>query len=338
VETMKLPTQQGGSDTILRVEGLRVQFGAVNAVVDTSFELRKGEFLGVVGESGAGKSATAKAIVGLLAKNARVSGRIEFDGHNLVEASRAHMRKVRGRRIGYIFQDALTALDPVYTVGYQLVEAYRAANPKATKAQARQRALEILEEVQIRDARSRLDAYPHQLSGGMRQRVAIAVALIGDPDIIIADEPTSALDVTVQQRILELLQKVCRDRNAAVVLITHDLGVVAQTCDRVVVLYGGIVAEEAGVFDLFDEPRHPYTRALLDTLPKRGQKSALRPIPGQAVPVVGEARSCPFVHRCASATPVCHQQVPQPEPVGASTVRCFNPLPQPSLLAEGVLR
>ncbi|MCR2800396.1 MULTISPECIES: ABC transporter ATP-binding protein [unclassified Microbacterium] len=335
---MKLPTQQGGSETILRVEGLRVQFGAVNAVVDTSFELRKGEFLGVVGESGAGKSATAKAIVGLLAKNAKVSGRIEFDGHNLVEASRSHMRKVRGRRIGYIFQDALTALDPVYTVGYQLVEAYRAANPQATKAQARQRALEILEEVQIRDAKSRLDAYPHQLSGGMRQRVAIAVALIGDPDIIIADEPTSALDVTVQKRILELLQKVCRDRNAAVVLITHDLGVVAQTCDRVVVLYGGIVAEKAGIFDLFDEPRHPYTKALLDTLPKRGQKSALRPIPGQAVPVVGEARACPFANRCASATPVCHQQLPQAEQVGASIVRCFNPLPQRSLLAEEVLR
>ncbi|MCR2793285.1 ABC transporter ATP-binding protein [Microbacterium sp. zg.Y625] len=335
---MKLPTQQGGSETILRVEGLRVQFGAVNAVVDTSFELRKGEFLGVVGESGAGKSATAKAIVGLLAKNAKVSGRIEFDGHNLVEASRSHMRKVRGRRIGYIFQDALTALDPVYTVGYQLIEAYRAANPQATKAQARQRALEILEEVQIRDAKSRLDAYPHQLSGGMRQRVAIAVALIGDPDIIIADEPTSALDVTVQKRILELLQKVCRDRNAAVVLITHDLGVVAQTCDRVVVLYGGIVAEKAGIFDLFDEPRHPYTKALLDTLPKRGQKSALRPIPGQAVPVVGEARSCPFANRCASVTPVCHQQLPQPEQVGASIVRCFNPLPQRSFLAEEVLR
>lgn len=334
---MELPTQRGRSDTILRVDGLRVQFGSVNAVVDTSFELRAGEFLGVVGESGAGKSATAKAIVGLLAQRARVSGRIEFDGHNLVEASRAHMRQVRGRRIGYIFQDALTALDPVYTVGYQLVEAYRAANPKATKAQARQRALEMLEEVQIRDAQSRLDAYPHQLSGGMRQRVAIAIALIGDPDIIIADEPTSALDVTVQRRILELLQKVCRDRNAAVVLITHDLGVVAQTCDRVVVLYGGIVAEEADVFDLFEEPRHPYTKALLDTLPRRGQKTALRPIPGQATPVIGEPRACPFVNRCASATPVCSQQLPQSERVGASTVRCFNPLAEKPLAVEEVL-
>ncbi|MFC5337395.1 ABC transporter ATP-binding protein [Leucobacter denitrificans] len=322
---MELPTQPTGSDVVLRVEGLRVQFGSVNAVVDTSFELRRGEFLGVVGESGAGKSATAKAIVGLLAKNARVSGTIEFDGKNLVEASGAHMRKVRGRKIGYIFQDALTALDPVYTVGYQLVEAYLASNPKGTKAEARKRALEILEEVQIRDAASRLDAYPHQLSGGMRQRVAIAVALIGDPDIIIADEPTSALDVTVQRRILELLQKVCHERNAAVVLITHDLGVVAQTCDRVVVLYGGIVAEEAGVFDLFDTPRHPYTKALLDSLPKRGDKDSLKPIPGQAEPVIGEATYCPFVHRCASATAICRSELPQPSQVAASEVRCFNP-------------
>ena len=334
---MELPAQVRESDPILRVERLRVQFGRVNAVVDTSFELRRGEFLGVVGESGAGKSATAKAIVGLLGAKAKVSGRIEFEGANLVEASRTHMRGVRGRRIGYIFQDALTALDPVYTVGYQLVEAYRAANPKASKAEARQRALELLEEVHIRDARSRLDAYPHQLSGGMRQRVAIANALIGDPDIIIADEPTSALDVTVQRRILELLQKVCRDRNAAVILITHDLGVVAQTCDRVVVLYGGIVAEEAEVFDLFDEPRHPYTKALLDTLPRRGQTTPLRPIPGQATPVIGEARACPFVHRCASATPVCSRELPQPEGVGSSTVRCFNPLPEPRAVAEEVL-
>lgn len=322
---MTSPTQDGGSETILRVDGLRVQFGAVNAVVDTSFELRRGEFLGVVGESGAGKSATAKAIVGLLAKTAKVSGTIEFEGRNLVGASRAHMRRVRGRKIGYIFQDALTALDPVYTVGYQLVEAYRAANPRASKAEARRRALEILEEVQIRDARSRLDAYPHQLSGGMRQRVAIAIALIGDPDIIIADEPTSALDVTVQQRILELLQKVCRDRNAAVVLITHDLGVVAQTCHRVVVLYGGIVAEEADVFDLFDAPRHPYTKALLDTLPRRGERKSLLPIPGQAEPVIGEPSSCPFANRCASVTSICRTALPEPTQAGASAVRCFHP-------------
>lgn len=323
---MAFATQPDEATTILRVDGLRVQFGAVNAVVDTSFSLRRGEFLGLVGESGAGKSATAKAIVGLLPPNAKVSGRIEFEGQNLVEAPRPHMRKIRGRRIGYIFQDALTALDPVYTVGYQLVEAYRAANPKASAAEAKKRALKLLEEVQIRDPQSRLQAYPHQLSGGMRQRVAIAIALIGDPDIIIADEPTSALDVTVQRRVLEILRNVCQQRNAAVVLITHDLGVVAQTCDRVVVLYGGIVAEEADVFDLFDHPRHPYTRALLDTLPRRGQKGALRPIPGQAEPVIGEARSCPFVNRCASATAVCREELPQPTQVMASRVRCFNPL------------
>lgn len=329
---MKLPTQEDGSDAILRVERLRVRFGPVNAVVDTSFEVKRGEFLGVVGESGAGKSATAKAIVGLLGKNAEVTGRIDFDGHNLVEASPAHMREVRGRRIGYIFQDALTALDPVYTVGYQLIEAYRAANPKATKSEARRRALEILEEVQIRDAESRLNAYPHQLSGGMRQRVAIAVALIGDPDVIIADEPTSALDVTVQRRILELLQKVCRERDAAVVLITHDLGVLAQTCDRVVVLYGGIVAEEADVFDLFDAPRHPYTKALLETLPRRGRRKALQPIPGQAEPVIGEAASCPFAHRCAFATSVCANEMPQQSQVEASRVRCFHPLVENGVL------
>lgn len=322
---MKLPTQPDDPETILRVQGLRVQFGPVNAVVDTSFELRRGEFLGVVGESGAGKSATAKAIVGLLPKQAKVSGSIEFEGKNLVEASPAHIRKVRGRRIGYIFQDALTALDPVYTVGHQLMEAHRAAYPKASRAESKERAYAILEEVQIRDSKERFNAYPHQLSGGMRQRVAIAIALIGDPDIIIADEPTSALDVTVQLRILELLQRVCQERNAAVVLITHDLGVVAQTCNRVVVLYGGIVAETAGVFDLFDQPRHPYTKALLDTLPRRGKKSSLVTIPGQAEPVIGEATFCPFVARCANATSICRQQLPVEEQVGASVVRCFNP-------------
>lgn len=330
---MKLQTKHEGADTILRVDGLRVQFGRINAVLDTSFELKRGEFLGVVGESGAGKSATAKAIVGLLAKNAKVSGTIEFEGKNLVTASQSQMRKVRGRKIGYIFQDALTALDPVYTIGYQLIEAYRASHPKASKAEARERAYQILEEVQIRDARSRLDAYPHQLSGGMRQRVAIAIALIGDPDIIIADEPTSALDVTVQKRILELLLNVCRERNASVILITHDLGVVAQTCDRVVVLYGGIVAEEADIFSLFDHPRHPYTRALLDTLPKRGQKTDLRPIPGQAEPVIGEPTRCPFAKRCAFATAECREQLPQESSAGNSVVRCFHPLIEKELSA-----
>lgn len=311
-------------ETILTVNQLRVQFGQVTAVTDLTFEVRRGEFIGVVGESGAGKSATARAMLGLLPNHAKVTGEVIHDGRNLVSASPKHLRSVRGRRISYIFQDALTALDPVYTIGHQLMEAYRTSWPSATKAEARARACQLLDEVQISDPSARLNSYPHQLSGGMRQRVAIAIALVGDPDIVIADEPTSALDVTVQRRILELLRKVCSDRNAAVVLITHDLGVVAETCDRVVVLYGGVVVEEADVFSLFESPQHPYTRALLDTLPRRGADKDLRPIPGRATPVIGELSSCPFANRCSHVTDECTRALPVRRQIGASQVRCVK--------------
>lgn len=311
-------------DKILSVNRLQVKFDKVTAVSDVTFEVRRGEFLGVVGESGAGKSATARAMLGLLPSRAKVTGEVIHDGQNLIGASKRHLQSVRGRRISYIFQDALTALDPVYTIGDQLVEAYRTSWPRASKAEARARALQLLEEVQISSPSARLDSYPHQLSGGMRQRVAIAIALVGDPDIVIADEPTSALDVTVQRRILELLRNVCSERNAAVVLITHDLGVVAETCDRVVVLYGGVVAEEADVFSLFESPEHPYTRALLDTLPRRGANSQLRPIPGRAVQVIGALSRCPFANRCIHATDECTRELPPTRLVGASQVRCTN--------------
>lgn len=325
------PTLGVHSETILSVDQLRVQFGQVTAVSDVTFEVRRGEFLGVVGESGAGKSATARAMLGLLPSRAKVTGEVIHDGRNLVGASPRQLRSVRGRRISYIFQDALTALDPVYTIGHQLMEAYRTSWPRASKDEARARACQLLEEVQISSPSARLDSYPHQLSGGMRQRVAIAIALVGDPDIVVADEPTSALDVTVQRRILELLRKVCSDRNAAVVLITHDLGVVAETCDRVVVLYGGVVAEEADVFSLFDSPQHPYTRALLDTLPRRGADSELRPIPGRATQVIGDLSSCPFANRCNHVTDECTRELPPTRQVGASQVRCTNAPIQPGV-------
>ncbi|HLT97075.1 MAG TPA: ABC transporter ATP-binding protein [Acidimicrobiia bacterium] len=310
---------------LLAVEDLNVRFGQVTAVSSVSFEVKQGEVFGVVGESGAGKSATARSVVGLLPSTAQVSGSIRFQGKELIGASPAELRKVRGAHIGYIFQDALTALDPVRTVGAQLAEALRVHEPVSHK-EALQVAGDLLDEVRINDPKRCLQAYPHQLSGGMRQRVVIASALIAEPELIIADELTSALDVTVQRKVLELLLKVCADRGAGVMLITHDLGVVAQTCDRVAVLYGGIVVEQADVFDLFDAPTHPYTGALLRSLPRMGDTGPFVPIPGSSIQVVGELTSCPFAPRCDRATDRCREEVPSEETHGMHSTRCFHPL------------
>jgi oligopeptide/dipeptide ABC transporter ATP-binding protein len=310
---------------LLEVEDLSVRFGPVTAVSSVSFQVASGEVFGVVGESGAGKSATARAIIGLLPPTAQMSGSIRFKSNELVGAPISVLRSIRGREIGYVFQDALTALDPVRTVGAQLSEALRIHVP-VTQKEAFKRAGDLLAEVKIADPARALRAYPHQLSGGMRQRVVIAAALIADPDLIIADELTSALDVTVQRSVLELLLGVCADRGAGVILITHDLGVVAQTCDRVAVLYGGVAAEQADVFHLFDAPLHPYTRALLDSMPRMGDNAPFHPIPGSSIQVVGDLTWCPFADRCPHVTEVCRSELPKARVIGDREVRCVTPL------------
>lgn len=309
--------------SLLEVRDLAVQIGHVAAVSGISFDVRRGEFLGIVGESGSGKSVTARAILGLLPRSARVSGSVRLEGQELLGAPADVMRRIRGDRIGLVFQDALAALDPVYTVGQQLVEAAR-AHADISKKAARQLAADLLGEVGIPRPQERLDSFPHQLSGGQRQRVIIAAALIAEPDLIIADEPTTALDVTVQKQVLDLLAEVCQRREAAVMLVTHDLGVVAQTCDRVATFYGGLLVEEADVLALFDEPRHPYTRALLRSMPRLGEDTPFVAIPGSPAQVHGRLSGCPFAPRCAHAQAVCTQGVPPEFHEGPRRHRCVR--------------
>lgn len=323
--TDRAPGPSAAQETLLQVRDLSVRFGAVTAVSSVSFSVGKGEVFGVVGESGAGKSAAARAIIGLLPPTARISGSVLYKGEELVGATRARLRHARGAQIGYVFQDALTALDPVRTIGAQLVQVLR-VHRRISAREARGVAADLLAELKINDPARTLDAYPHQLSGGMRQRAVIAAALIADPEIIIADEVTSALDVTVQRKVLDLLLGVCAARGAGVIMITHDLGVVAQTCDRVAVLYGGIVAEEADVHSLFDQPRHPYTGALLRSMPRMGDAGAFEPIPGSAIQVFGELRACPFAPRCDRVGDGCRDGLPAPRATATGAYRCLYPL------------
>lgn len=314
---------------LLEVRDLSVRFGAVSAVSSVSFTVAKGEVYGVVGESGAGKSATARAIIGLLPPTARIGGSVRYKGEELVGAPWARLRRARGAQIGYVFQDALTALDPVRTIGAQLVEVLN-VHRRVSKREGLEIAADLLAELKINDPARTLNAYPHQLSGGMRQRAVIAAALIADPELIIADEVTSALDVTVQRKVLDLLLGVCAARGAGVIMITHDLGVVAQTCDRVAVLYGGIVAEEADVFALFDRPRHPYSGALLNSMPRMGDQGVFEPIPGSAIQVFGALSACPFADRCSHVAPDCRAGLPAPRIEGSTTYRCLHPLEGPA--------
>ncbi|SMH28909.1 ABC transporter ATP-binding protein [Maritimibacter sp. HL-12] len=318
-------TPQHAGAPLIEVSDLSVRFGAVTAVSSVSFSVAKGEVFGVVGESGAGKSATARAIIGLLPPTAKIAGSVRYKGEELVGASKARLRQARGAQIGYVFQDALTALDPVRTIGAQLVEVLN-VHGHVSRRDGLERAADLLAELKINDPVRTLKAYPHQLSGGMRQRAVIAAALIANPELIIADEVTSALDVTVQRKVLDLLLGVCAARGAGVILITHDLGVVAQTSDRVAVLYGGIVAEEADVFSLFDNPRHPYSGALLNSMPRLGDQGVFEPIPGSAIQVFGDLRACPFADRCARVADDCRAGVPAPFKEGGTTYRCLHPL------------
>lgn len=310
---------------LLSVRGLQVKLGETRAVSNVSFSVQPGEFYGIVGESGSGKSVTARSIIGLLPPYAELNGDITFKGQLLTgDDNMKAVKKVRGSGIGFVFQDALAALDPVYTIGDQLIEIALNNNEGETKSSAFDRALDLLHEVGIGKPEQCMKSYPHQLSGGMRQRVVIAAALIGDPDLIIADEPTTALDVTIQRQVLLLLRRISERRGAAVILITHDLGVVAETCDRVGVFYGGTLVEEATTVDLFDKPRHPYTQALLSTLPRLGATGPFVAIPGNPIRVQSELKSCPFAPRCQFAVEACLDGIPEERQVGASRVRCIR--------------
>lgn len=306
-----------GAAPVLDVKGLKTVFktraGEVHAVNSVSFDLKPGELLGVVGESGSGKSVTMMSLIGLLPMPpAEIrEGQVLFDGRDLLKSDDNALRDVRGGDIGFIFQDPMTSLNPVFTVGFQLREPLR-QHMGMNKRQANKRAAELLELVGIPDAPERLKDYPHQFSGGMRQRVMIAIALACDPKVLIADEPTTALDVTIQAQIIELIKELREKLGMAIVWITHDLGVIAGIADRVMVMYGGQVVEQATVKELFGDPQHPYTRALLETIPSvRGKRAdKLTVIEGQPPLLGAEPSACPFRDRCAYAFDRCSQENP----------------------------
>ncbi len=315
---------------LLSVERLGVAFqtesGYLSAVRDIDLTINSDEAVALVGESGSGKSATALAILGLLGTTARVQGEVFLNGINVVGASARQLRSIRAARVGIVFQDPQASLNPVMTIEAQLVETLR-AHLDITRARAKQRALELLELAELTDPNSRLRSYPHELSGGMRQRVMLAIALACTPDLLIADEPTTALDVTVQAQILDTLDRMRRDLGMALLVITHDLGVANRLCDRIAVMYAGRIVEEGATRHVLDHPTHPYTRALLEGQPQLADLGRrLRSIEGSP-PVLGEAQgeSCSFAPRCASATEDCHDDEPELRKLGRQLVACFHP-------------
>ena len=313
---------------LLEVDQLRVEFptrhGTLTAVDDVSLKIEEGEVLGVVGESGAGKSMTGNAIIGLLEPPGRIAGgEIRLDGQRIDNLPYEKMRKIRGAEIGAIFQDPLTSLNPLYSVGQQLVETIR-THSDVSLAAARSRALELLNEVGIPAASQRIDHFPHQFSGGMRQRVVIALALSANPRLIIADEPTTALDVSIQAQIIALLKRLCRDHGTAVMLVTHDMGVIAETADRVAVMYAGRIAEIGLVADVIKRAKHPYTDGLMGSIPVVGQQTErLAQIEGAMPRLTAIPDGCAFNPRCPKAFDKCRQTRPDPIASGAGEVACW---------------
>lgn len=316
------------SPPLLEVRNLRVEFhtrrGVLTALDDVSFHIDKGEVLGVVGESGAGKSLTGSAIIGLLEPPGRIaSGEILLDGRRIDTLDEESARRIRGKEIGAIFQDPLTSLNPLYTVGRQLTETILTHLPM-TPAQARKRAIELLESTGIPAAAQRIDHYPHQFSGGMRQRVVIALALAAEPRLIVADEPTTALDVSIQAQIIDLLKTLCREHGAAVMLITHDMGVIAETADRVAVMYAGRVAEIGPVARVIGAPQHPYTRGLMDSIPSIHRSTEyLAQIDGSMPRLNAIPSGCAFNPRCPQRMPRCITDRPELLPAGNSRAACW---------------
>ncbi|MBS0223311.1 MAG: ABC transporter ATP-binding protein [Proteobacteria bacterium] len=313
---------------LLEVKNLRVEFptrrGTLLAVDDVSFEIAAGEVLGVVGESGAGKSLTGNAIIGLLEPPGRVAGgEIRLEGRRIDNLPYEEMRKVRGAQIGAIFQDPLTSLNPLYSVGRQLIETIQTHLPLSA-GQARQRAIDLLKEVGIPGAEQRIDHYPHQFSGGMRQRVVIALALCAGPKLIVADEPTTALDVSIQAQVIALLKRLCREHGTAVMLVTHDMGVIAETADRVAVMYAGRVAEIGPVRDVIKQARHPYTEGLMGSIPSLGHRSErLAQIDGAMPRLTEIPRGCAFNPRCGHRGQRCLVERPDLMPAGSSRAACW---------------
>jgi oligopeptide/dipeptide ABC transporter ATP-binding protein len=320
---------------LLSVEDLRVEFwtqrGTIHAVNGITFDIRPGETLGIVGESGCGKSVTALALLGILPRAGRVStGSAIFGGRDLIQLSDSDMRDIRGRQIAMIFQDPMTSLNPVLTIGRQLREALE-THFDMKKKEAVQRSAELLDRVGIPSANQRIRDYPHQFSGGMRQRAMIAMALACKPKLLIADEPTTALDVTIQAQILNLLRELVAEEDAALILITHDLGVVAGMCERVHVMYAGMFMETATASQLFAKPRHPYTLGLLQSIPRLDatRKTRLQPIEGAPRDMLRPPAACPFQPRCRYEVEASSQEVPPLEETERGhKVACFNPVPE----------
>ncbi|MDR9486115.1 MULTISPECIES: ABC transporter ATP-binding protein [Sediminimonas] len=315
---------------MLEIKDLHVAFpkgkkSEVEALRGVNLTLEKGERLGVVGESGAGKSMLAFAILNLIAEPGRVSqGSIAFHGENLLELSERDIRSIRGNRISMIFQDPMVTLNPVLSIGTQMVETLK-AHRRISDAEARKLCIAKLKEVAIPSAESRLDAYPHELSGGLRQRVVIAIALLTDPELIIADEPTTALDVTIQAEIMALILKLCRDKDVALILITHDLGVVAEVTERIMIMYAGLCVETGATQQIIQAPHHPYSAGLLKALPQfAGRGTRLYQIPGSMPPITALPPGCAYHPRCERATDMCKAQIPPLEHGCA----CFHPLDQ----------
>jgi peptide/nickel transport system ATP-binding protein len=319
---------------LLEVRHLRVEFptrrGTLLALDDISFDIAPGEVLGVVGESGAGKSLTGAAIIGLLEPPGRIAGgEILLEGQRIDNLPYEQMRAIRGRKIGAIFQDPLTSLNPLYTIGRQLTETIQTHLPMSAE-EARQRAIQLLQETGIPAAEERIDQYPHQFSGGMRQRVVIALALAAKPMLIVADEPTTALDVSIQAQIISLLKRLCKDHGAAVMLVTHDMGVIAETCDRVAVLYAGRVAEIGPVGDVIHRAQHPYTAGLMGSIPAMDEdRERLLQIDGSMPRLNAIPKGCAYNPRCPKAFERCRNERPDLFEAGATRAACW-------LVAQGV--
>jgi peptide/nickel transport system ATP-binding protein len=317
-----------GTGPLLQVNGLRVEFptrrGTLVALDDVSFEIGRGETLGVVGESGAGKSLTGASIIGLLEPPGRIAaGQILFDGRRIDNLPAEQLRKVRGRQIAAIFQDPLTSLNPLFTVGRQLIDTI-CTHLDLSHAQARARAIELLADTGIPAPQTRVDHYPHQFSGGMRQRVVIALALAAQPRLIVADEPTTALDVSIQAQIIALLKRLAREHSTSVMLITHDMGVIAETADRVAVMYAGRIAEIGPVEEVIHRPRHPYTQGLMASIPSvHESRERLAQIDGAMPRLNAIPAGCAFNPRCPNAQARCREQRPELHPHGPSQAACW---------------
>ena len=323
------------TENLLEVNNLKTYFftrgGVVKAVDDVSFTIKPGETLGIVGESGCGKSVTALSVMRLVANppGKIVGGEINFNGENILEKSEDELTDLRGSKISMIFQDPMTSLNPVFNVGFQIAETVKRHRKDVSKDEAWKRAVEMLDLVRIPDAKRRAKNYPHEFSGGMRQRVMIAIALACNPKLLIADEPTTALDVTIQAQILELIKGLSKEFDTAVMLITHDLGVVAGTCEHVNVMYAGHVVESAPVQQIYETPAHPYTVGLLHSIPRLDDQRGIRlnPIGGQPPDLLNPPAGCPYAPRCPKVQDRCRQERPELMPVGRGeqVAACFYP-------------